>query len=166
MTGIRGKRTNLLVYFLYTSKRFRKKEEKMVVLEWIFGILVVLFVAKELHDIDTYVMKRYHQRLFTKEGFVTLLIAYVFFFFGSQWYMTAVEKSGDILNGTILIAIGVALFIWHIYSNIQNTSIGIGILISVIQVVTYAVGGIFALISLFVAILFLAETKPVYVVNK
>ena len=132
----------------------------------ILKILAVLAVLYMLYLIaialNQFTQKRYGYLFLNPATLTTSLSGYGALFFGYSWYMNALDKHGDILNGQILIGIGILLLLWTIYSNIKNTGLLIGIVFTAIQQIIYLVvgtAGLFILLLLFAAY---AEAKPVY----
>ncbi|MDM5270783.1 hypothetical protein PGH07_01175 [Sulfurovum sp. zt1-1] len=86
-------------------------------------------------------------------------------FFGYRLYITALAKQGDILNGIIILLIGVALVATVVYFNVKNTSLQDGLGLSLLQAPIYSVLAVLALFVLIAMIAFFSETKPVYHIN-
>ena len=129
----------------------------------ILASLVTLYVIYLIAvAINQFTQKRYEYLFLNKTTLITSLSGYGALLFGYSWYMNALDKHGDILNGQILIGVGILLLLWTIYSNIKNTGLLIGIVFTAIQQIIYLVvgaAGIFILLLLFAAY---GEAKPVY----
>jgi len=129
----------------------------------ILASLVALYVIYLIAvAINQFTQKRYEYLFLNKTTLITSLSGYGALLFGYSWYMNALDKHGDILNGQILIGVGILLLLWTIYSNIKNTGLLIGIVFTAIQQIIYLVvgaAGIFILLLLFAAY---GEAKPVY----
>jgi len=129
----------------------------------ILAALVALYVIYLIAvAINQFTQKRYKYLFLNKTTLTTSLSGYGALFFGYSWYMNALDKHGDILNGQILIGIGVLLLLWTLDSNIKNTGLFIGIVFTAIQQVIYLIvgaAGLFILLLLFAAY---AQAKPVY----
>jgi uncharacterized membrane protein YuzA (DUF378 family) len=76
--------------------------------------------------------------------------------------MNALNKHGDILNGQILMVIGVSLLLWTIYTNIKNTGLLTGVIFTFIQQIIYLVVGAAGIFILFLLFAMYAQAKPVY----
>ena len=129
----------------------------------ILAALAVLYVLYLIAiALNKFTQKRYGYLFLNPTTLTTSLSGYGALFFGYSWYMNALDKHGDILNGQILIGIGALLLLWTIYSNIKNTGLLIGIVFTAIQQIIYIVvgaAGLFILLLLFAAY---AQAKPVY----
>ena len=137
----------------------------MLVLK-IIGILIVAFLIYLLIiKVNEYTIQKYRYEFFNMANFLISAVGYGLLYFGYKWYMSALEKNQDILNGQILIGIGVILILTVIYYNIKNTSGPIGLVLSLIQAPIYSALAVFSLVALIAAIAFFSETKPVYNIN-
>ena len=76
--------------------------------------------------------------------------------------INALDKHGDILNGQILIGIGILLLLWTIYSNIKNTDLIIGMIFTFMQQVLYFIVAAAGAVILFLFFAAYAQAKPVY----
>jgi len=134
----------------------------MLVLK-IIGILIAVFLVYLLIvKVNEYTIEKYRYEFFNMGNFLLSAVGYGLLYFGYKWYMNALEKNQDILNGQILIGIGLILILTVIYYNIKNTSGPTGLIFSLIQAPIYSVLAVFAVIALIAAVAFFSETKPVY----
>lgn len=132
----------------------------------IIGILVSIYLVYLLViKVNQYTIKKYDYEFFNMANYLISALAYVLLYFGYKWYMSALEKHGDMLNGQILIVIGVILLIGVIYINIKNTSPTVGISLSIVQAPIYSALAVVSVLAIAMAIAFFAETKPVYSIN-
>jgi vacuolar-type H+-ATPase subunit I/STV1 len=115
--------------------------------------------------VNEYTIQKYRYEFFNMGNFLISAVGYGLLYFGYKWYMSALEKNQDILNGQILIGIGVILILTVIYYNIKNTSGPTGLALSLVQAPIYSVLAVFSLIVLIAAVAFFSETKPVYNIN-
>ena len=129
------------------------------ILAALVALYVIYLIAVALNQ---FTQKRYGYLFLNKKTLITSLSGYGALLFGYSWYMNALDKHGDILNGQILIGIGVVLLFWTIYSNIKNTGLLIGIIFTVIQQIIYLVVGAAGLFILFLLFAAYAQAKPVY----
>jgi len=137
----------------------------MLVLK-IIGILITVFlVYLMIVKVNEYTIQKYRYEFFNMGNFLISAVGYGLLYFGYKWYMSALEKNQDILNGQILIGIGVILILTVIYYNIKNTSGPTGLALSLVQAPIYSVLAVFSLIVLIAAVAFFSETKPVYNIN-
>ncbi len=146
--------------------KYQRKEIKMIVLGIILGIVIMIVIAILIEKLDTMVSQNYGgYKFFTIGNFITVFVGYVLIYFGHSWFVKAVAKSGDSLNGIVLICIGLFLVLVVVVKNITNTSFILGFTVSIFQLALFAFGSVFAFFALLMAIAFFAETKPVYNIN-
>ena len=137
----------------------------MLVLK-IIGVLVGLFLlAVFVSGMNDYTQKKYRYEIFNWYNLAAAGFGYGFMLFGRNWYLEAVNKSGDILNGIILISIGVIIIGLVVFNNVQKTSLKFGLLFSVVQLALYIPASVIAFYGLLAAAAFFAQTKPVYSIN-
>ncbi len=79
--------------------------------------------------------------------------------------MEALKKSGDLLNGQILIGIGLIIILVVIYKNFKATPILVASVLTLLQLIIALPLSVGVLLGLVMALAFFAETKPVYVIN-
>ncbi|HIQ27733.1 MAG TPA: hypothetical protein EYH42_04460 [Sulfurovum sp.] len=119
----------------------------MLVLK-IIGILIAAFLVYLLIvKVNEYTIQKYRYQFFNMANFLISAVGYGLLYFGYKWYMNALEKNQDLLNGQILIGIGVILILAVIYYNIKNTSGTTGLAFSLIQAPIYSVLAVFSLLS-------------------
>ena len=116
-------------------------------------------------DTPSYAYIVYKYDLFNGGNYSISIAAYALIYAGFIVYNKAIANNGDILNGQLLIGIGVLLIISIIIYNIKKTSFFIGLILSLIQAVLYSVLATIGILFVIAAIAFFSETKPVYVVN-
>lgn len=132
----------------------------------IIGFLVAIYLVFMLVvKINDYTRDKYRYDFFNMTNFTISAIGYGLLYFGYIWYMKALDKHGDVLNGQILIGIGIVLLLGVIYLNVKNTSLSAGVSLSIVQAPIYSVLSIIALFVLLASIAFFSETKPVYNIN-
>ncbi len=134
----------------------------MLILE-ILGVLLALFILFiTLKWVNQFTTMHYSYLFINKEMLISSLIGYAGLIAGYLWYMSALKEGGDTLNGLIIIGVGVLALLWTLYSNMNNTNIIIGILLTPLQQMGYlvvAAGG--AVVLAFIVVLAF-EAKPVY----
>ena len=132
----------------------------------IIGILVGLYLLfLFITSVNNYTYRVYKYDIFNKENYFTSVGAYALIFFGNNLYRDAVANSGDILNGQLLIGFGIMILVGVFAYNIKHTSLILGFILSLIQVVIYVPAAIVSLLILLVLIAYFSETKPVYNIN-
>ena len=137
----------------------------MTVLTIIGVLLLVYMLFAFIAFVNRYTESKYDYEFFSWANYIISGVGYGSAYFGHRWYTDAVLNGGDILNGQILMGIGLVAIVIVVYINIKRTNIIFGLIFSIFQQLLYipftAVGA-FVLIMLFAA---LADTKPVYKIN-
>ncbi len=95
----------------------------MTVLYIIGFLAVVLLLLFIVANINEYSMKHYSYEFFSFGNLAVVAVAYLMLFYGDKWYLEELAKAGDILNGQILMGIGVLIICALIYIHIKSTSI-------------------------------------------
>ncbi len=112
----------------------------MVVLT-ILGLLIAAAIGwLIITKINQYTTKKFNYQIFDGGTLVLVTIAYALIYFGFDFYQSALKNGGDILNGQLMIAIGVILIVLDIWINIKNTNFEEGVVLSIIQLLFYVVG--------------------------
>lgn len=137
----------------------------MVVLGIIGLTLVALLIFWMVVVINEYSESTFDYQFFNLQNFTVACIGYAGLYFGNRWYENELAIHGDLLNGQILMGIGVLFLLWVFYINIKRTNIYLGLSVTVIQLVLYASLSVFALFALLLAAAMLMETRPVYNLN-
>lgn len=135
----------------------------------VLSIIGVLFAAGLLYSFITYVneysFKKYSYEVFNWTTYFLCIVGYVMIYFGYDLYQVAVEKHQDVLNGKLLIIIGIMFVLNVVSQNMVKTSKLFGLGISIVQLVLYiplALVGVFAVLVMFA---YFSQTKPVYNIN-
>jgi len=137
----------------------------MVVLSIIGIIIALILIALFIQASNEHSVKKYGYEIFNAGNFIVSVVGYLAIYFGNEWYGNALKEQGDLLNGELLIGIGVLLLLGVVYLNIKNTSLIYGLVMSVVTEILYAVATPVVLFVLLMAAAFFAETKPVYNIN-
>ena len=137
----------------------------MVVLSIIGIIIGLILIALFIQISNEHSVKVYGYEIFNIGNFVVSMLGYLGIYFGNGWYTDALKVQGDILNGVLLIVIGVLFLLSVIYLNIKNTSLIYGLVMSIVTEIFYVTATPIVLFGLLIAAAFFAETKPVYVIN-
>jgi hypothetical protein len=138
----------------------------MIVLSIIGGIVGLMILSLIIMKLNEYSNTKYKYEIFNIGNFSIAFIANCALFFGNSWYQSALSTSGDLLNGQILISIGIVILLFIVYKNISNTSFEFGMPISIFQLLLYGVASVFLVFGILIALAWLGETKPVYNLNK
>ena len=134
----------------------------LTVVGLIVGLMVLYIFIEYLNNFS---MSRYSYEFFSIAHFVQVIIGYWIIYFGNNLYTKALKAGGDLLNGQLLISIGVVVVIVVIYKNFKAVPFHVAATFTFLQLVLsfpFAVGAFFILI---IGAAVLAETKPVYVLN-
>jgi len=138
----------------------------MIILKLIGLVLLALLIYWLVVEINKYTYKEYDYDFFNMHNFVVTAVGYAFLYFGNRWYMSAFKANDDLLNGQILLGIGMSLIIYVIYINIKSTSIILGLFLTLFQLLLYVGLSFIAFFAIIILIAALSETKHVYVLNK
>ena len=128
----------------------------------IIGLILVTLLVKASNEHSS---KVYKYKIFNYENFILSILGYFASYFGYEWYLKAIKQNTDILNGELLMVIGVLFFLAAIYANIKNTSLLYGLLMSIVTELVYAAAAPVVFYALIMAIAFFSKTKPVYNIN-
>jgi len=129
----------------------------------ILGFSVVIFmVYAYVEYINKISIDRYRYEFFTYANLFVTTIAYAAILFGNHFYTQAIAEHGDKLNGQLLIAIGVMMIIFLLYTHIKKTSLGFGIFYGVIQLLIYLPAGFLSFIAGMIFIAWAMDTRPYY----
>lgn len=138
----------------------------MLVLKIIAGILILWFLYWAITTLNRKVINKYKYNFFEGHLFGLAFVSNLFIYFGHEWYLEAIAKSGDQLNGMILMGIGGIGLLLLIYINIKWTNFIVGLVGSAIQIALFAIASYFAVFLIVIAVGLLANTRPVYNLNK
>lgn len=122
-------------------------------------VILLLFIVTYINDYST---KHYSYEFFSFWNLAVVAIAYLMLFYGDKWYLEALAKGGDILNGQILMGIGILIICALIYVHIKNTSVIFATIVTPFQLILYIPAAVLSLFAFIVLAAWLSETKPVY----
>jgi len=134
----------------------------MTVLYIIGFLAVVLLLLFIVANINEYSMKHYSYEFFSFGNLAVVAVAYLMLFYGNKWYLEELAKAGDILNGQILMGIGVLIICALIYIHIKSTSIIFATVVTPFQLILYIPAAVLSIFAFIVVAAWLTETKPVY----
>lgn len=137
----------------------------MFVLKVIGVIVSLCLLFLLMFRLNIYTFNKYKYEFFTQTSFGIYMVIYCGIFFGYRSYENALRVNGDELNGILIIAIALLIFIAVLINNIKSTSFYFGIAFTTVQSLLYipiCIVGFFALLA---AVAFFSQTKPVYRVN-
>ena len=132
----------------------------------ILGVIVALIVLYAIFtEMNDYSYKKYKYEFFSVAHLLQVIIGYWIIYFGSTLYTDALKHSGDILNGELLMGIGVIVVAIVLYKNFKAVPLSVALLFSAFELALCAPLAVAVLFILIVAVGVFAETKPVYVLN-
>jgi len=129
----------------------------------LIAVAVALFMM--VSWINASSQRDYNYEFFNIGSFIIIAIGYGLVWYGWTWFNEAVDTGGDILNGQILVGIGVMFVAGVFLNNIRNTSLEFGFLAGIFQLVLFLPLSVAAAFAFIVAAAWMAETKPVYNIN-
>ena len=133
---------------------------------YILGVVAVIsFLYWGIIKLDSMVEEKFKYTFFDTGVFVIAFVSNLLLYFGNSWYKEALKKSGDLLNGELLMAFGGIGLLLVIFLNIRSTNYIVGIIGSAIQLILFAVATFFGVLALIIIGAFLMGTRPVYVLN-
>ena len=137
----------------------------MTVLSIIGGILLIILIYEIIVEIDKLSYLHHRYKFFSFTNYLLVSGGYFIIYFGYNLYQEALKHNTDILDGKILIFIGACMLIYVILENFSNIPLKYAIPATIFQFGVFLVGAFVGLAVLVLALLFLAQTKPVYTIN-
>jgi len=137
----------------------------MYVLEMIgiaVGLIALYIFFEYMNEVTE---DRYNYKFFSFRHLAQIAIGYWFIYLGQGAYIAALENNGDLLNGVLLVLIGLIIVLAVIYKNFKQVPLSLALFLSAIELLIALPLAIAFLLGLIVLGLFAAQTKPVYVVN-
>ena len=138
----------------------------MTVLTIIGTIVGIFLVYGFIVEINRYTKKRYKYEFFNWSNYIATVLGYWMIYYGENWYTAAAMSNGDLLNGEILMSIGVLLIYSVAHYNTKRTNIFFSLIVTPIQLILYAGLAIVSFFALLIAMAFFSQTRPVYILNK
>ena len=137
----------------------------MLVLK-IIGILILIGMAYLfMLNINDYTRQKYQYDFFNVVNFSLIATGYTLGYLGYRWYSTALEQTGDPLNGQLLMLFGGILVAASFYYNSKRVPMDLTIGLGIAQCVLYLPMAYFVVVAIVIAIGWFAQTKPVYSIN-
>jgi len=125
-------------------------------------VVVLLMLVAYLNTISE---TKFNYSFFTWGNLLYTTLSYALIYLGKRWYLNELAIKGDILNGQIVIAIGLIMIGGLLYQHIKNTTIVFGLAVGVIQLVLYLPAAFLSIIAFFMVLAWLSDTKPVVNLN-
>ncbi|MAC85241.1 MAG: hypothetical protein CL624_14010 [Arcobacter sp.] len=138
----------------------------MLVLKVVLVLAVGALIVYLLHKINIFTAKKYKCEFFSIEYFSIFLCIFGLAFWGYDWYFDALKAKGDVLNGILIMAFTSIIYLLVLISNIRKSSFFFGLLITILQTIVFLPLSAAVLIIVIITLLFLSQTRPVYVLNK
>lgn len=129
----------------------------MVLIIVVSGLGIYLIVK----TFDHYSYQCYRYRFITIPHLILVGISEAMFVFGNRWYVTALKTGGDIVNGQILMVLGLFGLIMMFKMNLKASSLGISLVGLCLQLFV-GVFWIAAVLFMFIAVL---NIRPTYCIN-
>ena len=127
------------------------------------AVVVIIFIVTAW--VDGFSERTYGYKFFTWGNLALTSIGYFIILYGGKWFLEASTKGGDILNGQILVLLGVMLVSGIFLNHIRNTGLVFGVIVGVYQLLLYIPLSVISALALFVGVAWAMETKPVYNIN-
>ena len=137
----------------------------MLVLKIILFLFLVALIFFILNKINEFTYKKYQYEFFTLEYLFAYTCILGLAYWGYDWYNEALESDGDILNGIVIIIISSAIYLFVLINNIKKSNFFFGLIITIFQTLVFLPFSFIAIIVIFLALLFLSGTRPVYNLN-
>lgn len=102
----------------------------LFILGSIAAVLILLLIVNGINDFSE---KRFGYQFFNYANLTIISIAYFMIIFGGQWYSEALANNGDLLNGELLVGIGVVILISTLINHIKKTTFWFGTTVGVFQ---------------------------------
>ncbi|WP_457748232.1 hypothetical protein [Sulfurimonas sp.] len=132
----------------------------------ILGFIIAIAALYALFEyLNNWSLKRYKYEFYSVSNLAQVIVGYWIIYFGNNIYTKALKAHGDLLNGQLLIAIGVIVVLIVIYRNFKAVALFEALLLTLLELLICIPLAIGAFIVLIVLVAALSETKPVYVIN-
>lgn len=133
----------------------------MLVLKIVGVIVFLLFIYFLMEVSNSYTYKKYSYEFFSETNIGIYMVIYGGLFFGRKWYL----NSDDPLNGILIMAIALTIFIFVLIKNIKRTSFLFGFFFSFIQAILYIPISMVGFLFLFGAMAYFSQARPVYKID-
>lgn len=137
----------------------------MLILNLIKIILAAGAIYYLVQRFNTYTMEKTRYRFFTIEHTIGMVISYAMIYFGHYWFEYALKNKEDILNGKLVMILGLALLLGVLQNNFKKVPLKYALMGSAMQLALYipiTIGAVFIVAGLFA---FFARTQPVFNIN-
>ncbi len=133
----------------------------------ILGSLIALFLIYGLVEfINKLSEENYGYTFFNVATLGVVSVSYYFIYFGYQMWQDVLKyESGDPLNGIVLMAIGGIILLFFIVHQISETSILVGVPVTIFQLLIYAPLAYLIVLGFLLAMAMMFQSRPVWVIN-
>ena len=142
----------------------------MLVLQIIIGLIVLTAIIWSFFAFNNHCENKFDYRFFTMPSFLTAGVSLISIFLGNEWRVNSIQENGDILNGIVIIGIGVIIALYLVYLNFKNTNLIYGLGGSAVQLAVFGVlayfGFLILILGIVVSVFASMAEQRVYVVNK
>ena len=142
----------------------------MLVLKIMGIVALIVGVIAALHFFNEHCNKKFSHRFFTTKSFWTTTSALALLIMGNWWRTNALQSGGDVLNGIVVMGIGVLIALGLIYFNYKRTNFVYGVGGTVLQLLAFSVmayiGIVVFAIGLFLSFISGMATQNVRVINR
>ncbi|MCZ4279598.1 hypothetical protein O4H49_02335 [Kiloniella laminariae] len=142
----------------------------MLVLKIIIGIIILAGAFFSFLTFNNHCNRKFGYRFFTMTSFVIVGASLILISIGHEWRLDALKENGDILNGIILMIIGVLISMYLVFKNFKETNFVYGLGGSIVQLSIFGVltylGIVVLIITIAIFIVGNMGAQRVYVVNR
>ncbi|WP_322044111.1 hypothetical protein [Paraburkholderia sp. J67] len=142
----------------------------MLVIKIFIGLAIIFGLYTGVKRFNILCNDKFGHVFFTKHAFIATIAALILILIGNWWRQSAAQSHGDVLNGIIIMALGLAIAGYMIVVNVRETDIVYGVGGSVVQLGAFFILAYLAIPLMIVAAFFCffanARVVPVRVVNK
>ena len=142
----------------------------MLILKILEIIAFIAGVIVALHFFNEHCNKKFSHRFFTKKSFLATVGALALLITGNLWRTNALQSGGDVLNGIVVMGIGILVALGLIYFNYKRTNFVYGVGGTVLQLLAFSVmayiGIVVLAIGLFLSFMSGMSTQNVRVINR
>lgn len=137
----------------------------MLVLKIIGGLVFAFLFYLLITWINAITFKKYNYEFITPSLAFLYASIYALLYFGRDFYLDALLRDGDILNGILLFSFGVITLLTRLILNMKLVGFFKGLFFTIVQVILYIPITVLAVVIIFFLLLAAAGTKPVYNTN-
>lgn len=137
----------------------------MAIISTIIVIAAIFLIYRGVNRFDLYTNKKFKYNFFEIKSYLFVVSGYSLVILGKYIADSAYKINASALDGKLLIYIGLFIIIHITYKNFSKTTFLIGLVGSILQLISAFFVITFGAIFWFFIFAYYAQTKPVYVVN-